>query len=67
LIAIYDRGQTTFTNSDVEAITGLEATSARSLVRNAEAGGLVTRRKPGLFVLVPPELGEQQSSRGTRI
>ena len=39
LIAIYDRGQTTFTNSDVEAITGLEATSARSLVRNAEAGG----------------------------
>jgi predicted transcriptional regulator of viral defense system len=64
IAAIYDRGQTTFTNSDVEAITGLEATSARSLVRNAEARGLVTRLKPGLFVLVPPELGSAREFSG---
>jgi predicted transcriptional regulator of viral defense system len=47
-----------------EAITGLEATSARSLVRNAEARGLVTRLKPGLFVLVPPELGSATEFSG---
>ena len=64
IAAIYDRGQTTFTNSDVKAITGLEATSARSLVRNAEARGLVTRLKPGLFVLVPPELGSATEFSG---
>src|ERR1017187_6989439 len=61
---LYDRAQTTFTNSDVKAITGLEATSARSLVRNAEARGLVTRLKPGLFVLVPPELGSATEFSG---
>ena len=64
ITAIYERGQATFTNSDVEAITGLEATSARSLVRNAEARGLVTRLKPGLFVLVPPELGSATEFSG---
>src|ERR1039458_9296722 len=64
IAALYDRAQTAFTNSDVKAITGLEATSARSLVRNAEARGLVTRLKPGLFVLVPPELGSAREFSG---
>src|ERR1039457_2158995 len=62
IATLYDRAQTTFTNSDVTAITGLESPSARSLVRNAEARGLVTRLKPGLFVLVPPELGRDRKS-----
>jgi predicted transcriptional regulator of viral defense system len=64
IAALYDRAQTTFTNSDVKAITGLEATSARSLVRNAETRGLITRLKPGLFVLVPPELGSSTEFPG---
>jgi len=64
IAALYDRAQTTFTNSDVRAITGLEASSARSLVRKAEARGLVTRLKPGLFVLVPPELGSATEFAG---
>jgi predicted transcriptional regulator of viral defense system len=64
IAALYDRVQTTFTNSDVAAITGLEASSARSLVRKAEARGLVTRLKPGLFVLVPPELGSASEFSG---
>lgn len=65
LIAVlYDRAQTTFTNSDVAAITGLEANSARSLVRKAAVRGLVIRLKPGLFVLVPPELGSATEFSG---
>jgi predicted transcriptional regulator of viral defense system len=64
IATLYDRAQTTFTNSDVSAITGLDAASARSLVRKAEARGLVTRLKPGLFVLVPPELGSATEFSG---
>ncbi len=64
IAALCDRAQTTFTNSDVTAITGLEANSARNLVRKAEARGLVTRLKPGLFVLVPPELGSATEFSG---
>jgi len=57
MAALYDRSQTTFTLADVRAITGLGSPSARSLLRNAVARGLATRLKPGLFVLVPSELG----------
>ncbi len=64
IATLYDRTQTTFTNSDVAAITGLEPNSARSLVRKAEARGLVTRLQPGLFVLVPAELGSATEFTG---
>jgi len=47
ITALYDRAQTIFANSDVRAITGLETSSARSLVRKAEVRGLVTRLSPG--------------------
>ena len=64
IATLYDRGQTTFTTSDVTAITGLEASSARSLIHKAEVRGLVTRLKPGLFVLVPSELGSATEFSG---
>ena len=64
IAALYDRAQTTFTNSDVAEITGLGASSARSLVHKAEVRSLVTRLKPGLFVLVPPELGSATEFSG---
>ncbi|MFT4178866.1 MAG: type IV toxin-antitoxin system AbiEi family antitoxin domain-containing protein [Thermomonas sp.] len=54
---LYERGRSTFTLSDVEAITGLSTGSARSLVHKAQQRGLVTRLKPGLYNLVPFELG----------
>jgi predicted transcriptional regulator of viral defense system len=62
--ALYDRSRTTFTLADVQTITALSHASARSLVRNAVARGLVTRLKPGLFVLVPPELGSVSEFAG---
>ncbi|MDG6347619.1 hypothetical protein QAA18_02500 [Luteimonas sp. 8-5] len=54
---LYERGRSTFTLSDVKTITGLSAGSARSLVHKAQQRGLVTRLKPGLYNLVPFELG----------
>ena len=62
--ALYDKAQTTFTLADVEQITGLHPSSARSLLRNATARGIVSRLEPGLFVLVPPELGSAREFSG---
>lgn len=54
---LYERRRSTFDLSDVEAITGLSTGSARNLVHKARQRGLVTRLKPGLYNLVPFELG----------
>jgi predicted transcriptional regulator of viral defense system len=51
------RRRSTFTLIDVKAITGLSAASARNLARHAQQRGLITRLKPGLYNLVPFELG----------
>ena len=52
-----ERRRSTFTLADVVSITGLSASSARNLVHKAQQRGLVTRLKPGLYNLVPFELG----------
>lgn len=62
--ALYEDGRTTFTHSDVERITGLAPASARSLIRHAVGRGVVSRLEPGLFVLVPPELGRATEFAG---
>jgi predicted transcriptional regulator of viral defense system len=49
--------RSTFTLADVALITALSPASARSLVQKARQRGLVTRLKPGLYNLVPFELG----------
>ncbi len=64
MIALYEGGQTTFTHTDVERITGLRPASARSLIRHAVDRGIVSRLEPGLFVLVPPELGRATEFAG---
>ena len=57
LTALYDRSQSTFTLADAQEITGLSAPLASSLLHKAVHRGLLTRLKPGVFVVVPPELG----------
>ena len=47
----------TFSLRDVEQITGLRGSSARTLIHKAERRGLITRLRSGLFTLVPFELG----------
>lgn len=64
MTALYESGQTTFTHSDVESITRLPSASARSLIRHAVNRGVVSRLEPGLFVLVPPELGRATEFAG---
>ncbi len=61
---LHEQGRTLFTHADVQGITGLAAKSARNLVAGLVNRGLATRLKPGLFILVPLELGRERDYLG---
>ena len=61
---LYERNRTLFTLEDVTEITGLREASARSFVRKLVNRGVATRLKPGLFQLVPFELGREREYMG---
>ena len=52
-----ERHRSTFKLSDVESITGLSSVACRNLVHKAQQRGLLTRLKPGLYNLVPFQMG----------
>jgi predicted transcriptional regulator of viral defense system len=56
-VELNERNEATFNLRDVEEITGLRGSSARTLIHKAEKRGVVTRLRPGLYNLVPFELG----------
>jgi predicted transcriptional regulator of viral defense system len=64
LAGLYDRPQSTFTLADAQEITGLSSHLASSLLHKAVRRGLVSRLKPGIFVIVPPELGSTSEYAG---
>jgi predicted transcriptional regulator of viral defense system len=53
-----------FRLEDVRDITGLSDASARSFVRKLVERGVASRLKPGLYVLVPFELGKERQYPG---
>ena len=57
LEGLYDRSLSTFTLADAQEITGLDSHLVSSLLYKAVRRGVVSRLKPGVFVIVPPELG----------
>jgi predicted transcriptional regulator of viral defense system len=61
VVELNERREPIFSLADVTDITGLSPSSARNLVANAEARGIVTRLKPGLYNLVPFERGRDTS------
>lgn len=64
ITTLYEGSQVLFGIGDVKKITGLADASARSFVRSLVERGLVTRLKPGLFILVPFELGKEREYMG---
>jgi predicted transcriptional regulator of viral defense system len=64
IAALYDSGKAVFRLSDVETITGQSPAAARSFVRKLVGRGVATRVKPGLYVLVPSELGTEKTYLG---
>ncbi len=61
---LYERGRTIFTLADVEAITGVKPGPARSFIHKLVTRGVVMRLRPGLFILVPFELGRERQYLG---
>jgi predicted transcriptional regulator of viral defense system len=61
---LHERNQMMFGVQDVKTIAGLSDASARSFVRSLVDRGVVTRLKPGLFILVPYELGKETEYTG---
>ena len=61
---LHEKEKTIFSNKDVEKITGLKPKSTRGLVIRLVDRGLATRLKPGLFILVPAELGHEREYLG---
>lgn len=61
---LHERSRVVFRLEDVREITGLSETSARSFVRKLVDRGVAARLKPGLYVLVPFELGRERQYLG---
>ena len=61
---LHERNKVLFGIREVKAITGLSDASARSFVRSLVDRGVVARLKPGLFILVPFELGKETEYMG---
>lgn len=61
---LHERARPLFTLTDVADITGLGRASARSLARALVDRGIAARLRPGLFVLVPFELGRAREYLG---
>lgn len=62
---LHERGKALFSHADVEAITSLQPKSARNFVAALVRRGVATRLKPGLFILVPYELGHERDYLGS--
>ena len=61
---LYEQNRPIFRAEDVRKLTDLSSVSARSFVRKLVDRGVATRLKPGLFVLVPFELGQARQYAG---
>lgn len=61
---LYEEGHSAFNLKDVRRITGLSDVSARGFARRLVERGVSTRLKPGVFLLVPFELGKEREFSG---
>ena len=63
--ALYERNRPVFRLKEVQEILHIDGPSSRNLVRKMVNRGIAARLKPGLFILVPPELGEAREHMGS--
>lgn len=61
---LHERSRAVFCLEDVRDITDLSESSARSFVRKLVDRGVAARLRPGLYVLVPFELGRERKYPG---
>jgi predicted transcriptional regulator of viral defense system len=61
---LYEKSTPIFRLREVKEILCLDIVSSRSFIRKLVNRGIVTRLKPGLFILVPFELGKETNYMG---
>jgi len=59
ITTLYEQNKSIFRLKEVQKILALNKASARNFVRKLVNRGIVTRLKPGLFILIPFELGKE--------
>lgn len=64
VMTLHERNRAIFRLEDVRQITGLSDASARSFIRKLVDRAVAARLKPGLFALVPFELGQERQYVG---
>ncbi len=64
ITTLYDQNRVIFRLKDIQKILGVGHANARSFARKLVGRGVVTRLKPGLFILVPFELGKEGEYTG---
>ncbi|MCC7384054.1 MAG: transcriptional regulator [Deltaproteobacteria bacterium] len=64
LAVLHEKRRAIFTVGDVQEVTGLGPKSTRNFVGKLVQRGVATRLKPGLFILVPFELGREREYLG---
>jgi len=64
ITSLHEDNLSVFRLEDVRRILGLEEPTVRSLVRKLVNRGVASRLKPGLFILVPFELGREREYMG---
>ncbi|MDA8220047.1 MAG: hypothetical protein M0Z94_20790 [Dehalococcoidales bacterium] len=64
ITALHEKRRTVFTVADAQEITGLGPKSARNFLGKLVQRGIATRLKPGLFNLVPFDLGREREYLG---
>jgi Fic family protein len=57
---LYDKNRVIFRLKDIQKILALNNANARNFIRKLVGRGVVTKLKPGLFILVPFELGKER-------
>ena len=63
--SLYQVNKSIFRLEDVSKILNLGGSTSRSLIRKLVNRGVATRLKPGLFILVPYELGKEREYMGS--
>jgi predicted transcriptional regulator of viral defense system len=64
VVALHESGHTIFSLAEAEKLTGLPRDSTRSFIQKLVDRGIVSRLRPGLFNLVPLELGREREFLG---
>lgn len=56
--SLYESGRVIFTVDDIEEITGLNSNAAMKLAYELIKRNIISRLKPGKYIIIPQELGE---------